>query len=486
MNDTPTSSPRQKANKNKIRPKLKPIISPDEDDDEGLGYGEWAPSPLKPRPEILETDCSSGEDEKKDEGITHDLVSVGLSRKIKKIRPKLQPVSIARSRPTESQCSFDNKLQLSENGTYSDKEKSSDNKALNNGVRSLEAANSNSEIISNESLRWLRAKVWKGLVVLLCIVIACEVLSIAIITKVRLSHVELSISDKEPFIALVQETGEKDKVSNMELLELKEEEADLTMDILLSSEETVLTVTLVNDEQYDTKDESQGELESQLNVELNLVKLEEDATDDGKQPEIESLSPLRENFESNDDEQPAAQIKAHSFDSDTQFKIVSLSPSDEVSDGFAEESHDNEHPDIVETSDCSKLEADENFSPLEEVTQSDAKSGLDPSRDEVIGEESDTNELADTDLVDVVVEDSDNGIHDLMTPSEEYESKSSASMEEVLVSDKQPVANNIHDASTPSKEPEPLENEPAKTELVEEKTKLEDVPEGSPSLDDVA
>ena len=170
MNDTPTSSPRQKANKNKIRPKLKPIISPDEDDDEGLGYGEWAPSPLKPRPEILETDCSSGEDEKKDEGITHDLVSVGLSRKIKKIRPKLQPVAIARSRPTESQCSFDNKLQLSENGTYSDKEKSSDNKALNNGVRSLEAANSNSEIISNESLRWLRAKVWKGLVVLLCIV----------------------------------------------------------------------------------------------------------------------------------------------------------------------------------------------------------------------------------------------------------------------------------------------------------------------------
>ena len=484
MNDTPTSSPRQKANKNKIRPKLKPIISPDEDDDEGLGYGEWAPSPLKPRPEILETDCSSGEDEKKDEGITHDLVSVGLSRKIKKIRPKLQPVSIARSRPTESQCSFDNKLQLSENGTYSDKEKSSDNKALNNGVRTLEAANSNSEIISNESLRWLRAKVWKGLVVLLCIVIACEVSSIAIITKVRLSHVELSISDKEPFIALVQETGENDKVSNMELVELKEEEADLTMDILLSSEETVLTVTLVNDEQYDTKDESQGELESQLNVELNLVKLEEDATDDGKQPEIESLSPLRENFESNDDEQPAAKIKAHSFDTDTQFEIVSLSPSDEVSDGFAEESQDNEHPDIVETSDCSKLEADENFSPLEEVTQSDAKSGLDPSRDEVIGEESDTNELADTDLVDVVVEDSDNGIHDLMTPSEEYESKSSASMEEVLVSDKQPVANNIHDASTPSKEPEPLENEPAKTELVEEKTKSEDVPEGSPSLDD--
>ena len=64
MNDTPASIPRPKAKKNKIRPKLKPIVSLNEEDDECLGYGEWAPSPLKPR-EITENDWSSGDDEKK-------------------------------------------------------------------------------------------------------------------------------------------------------------------------------------------------------------------------------------------------------------------------------------------------------------------------------------------------------------------------------------------------------------------------------------
>ena len=67
MNEiTPITRP-SKVKKSKIRPKLKPIVSPTDDnyDDEGdLGYGEWTPS--KRRQQSPENDTPK-DDEKKDE-----------------------------------------------------------------------------------------------------------------------------------------------------------------------------------------------------------------------------------------------------------------------------------------------------------------------------------------------------------------------------------------------------------------------------------
>jgi hypothetical protein len=494
MNDTPKSSPRPKAKKNKIRPKLKPIVSPNEDDDEGLGYGEWAPvSPLKPR-NVTENNWSGSEEDEKKEEISSVHEALVARDEVKKIRPKLQPVSSekevqtkeeiwseSRSRP-ESQCSFDNKLQLSESNMDVEKVKSSDNKASTNTQHTV---NSNKENISDETRQRLRARISKGLMVLLCVAVSCEVLSIAIITKVRMSHVELSsivnetwVSDNAPIIPAALEQTEADEVlssskedneevPNMELTEIKEDETEPKIESMLSSEEAILPVTsIVNDEQYDAKDE---ESESEVNELPEIMEqLEVDA-------EVEGLSQSEEVHEGfvNDDGQSNAK--------------------DEESESGVNE----------ETSVSNKLEAEEYLSPSEQVTESEtvqivsvtSDEALDANRtpdlsDEGLGDEPDANDLTDIDLVEVAVEDSENGTQPepelVITPSEEAtEEYVSTSVEE----DKQPVANDNNDASTPAEEPESVENEHAKIELIETETTLEDgseqhEPEGSPSLDD--
>jgi len=319
MNETPTTSPRPKAKKNKIRPKLKPIVSTNEDDDEGLGYGEWAPSPLKPRQAPENNWSGSEEDEKKDEDTTIHV--------IKKSSPKVQPVSSeeeevtkeverpesrldARSNPTQSKRGFDNKLQLSESSTDQE-EKISDNRASNIAIHTQQAANSSIEnILLDESLQWLRSRLWKGLIVLLFIATSCEVFSIAIITKVRLYHVEQS------GIATIEETGadevlslskdENNEVPNVELIEVEDEAAEPAISKVPLTEEAMLpVVSVVNDEQSDTKEEGQA---NGL-PEIELVKLEEDATGDDNHTAIEvdlSSEEVHEGLESND-EQPSAQ-----------------------------------------------------------------------------------------------------------------------------------------------------------------------------------
>ena len=403
MNDTPTPIPRPKAKKNKIRPKLKPIVSTNEDDDEGLGYGEWAPSPLKPRQTPENNWSGSEEDEKKEDDAIQE---------IKRISPKLQPASsekeeevtkeevqpetrldeVSTSRPTQSQRCFDNKLQLSESHTDGEIEEASDKRASNTVTRTHQAAIPNVEnILLDGNLQMLRSRIWKGLILLLCIIISCELLSIAIIARVRLSYAELSsdvneawVPEKEP---TMKDSGadevswssreEKEEVINVEQVEIEdveeesdddddnEEEAEPATDNVQSSE-----AEIVNEEHYDTK-EGGSTIELQQN---ELVKVTEDAAEGGEQPEIEvSMSPEeeRESSESSD-KQPSAQ------------------------------------EDKASASDFS-LETEENFSISEEVTvsdvqimtvsiideQLDANSALNLSANEASGDELDANERAE-------------------------------------------------------------------------------------------
>ncbi len=326
MNDTPTPTPRQKSKKNKIRPKLKPIVSTHEDDDDGvLGYGEWAPSPLKPRQTPENNNWSGSEEDEKKEGDTID--------EINKMSPKCQPASttereltkeeevqsnarldeVVTSRPTQSQRCFDNKLQLSESNTDGEIEKVSNTSTSSTNTYAQQAEVSDIEnILSDGNLQMLRSRIWKGFILLLCIAISCEVLSIAIIAKVRLSHhVELSsdeneawVPDKEPTIEetgvdeVLQSSGEeKDQLPNMERVELEEgneyDEAELGID-------STSEAAVVNEEQYDTNNDGGSAIEVQDN---ELLKLNEEATESDEQPIKTSSS---ESSEDND-EQPSTQ-----------------------------------------------------------------------------------------------------------------------------------------------------------------------------------
>jgi len=443
MNETPTTSPRPKAKKNKIRPKLKPIVSTNEDDDEGLGYGEWAPSPLKPRQAPENNWSGSEEDEKKDEDTTIHV--------IKKPSPKVQPVSSeeeevtkevvrpesrldARSNPTQSKRGFDNKLQLSESSNDGEEEKNSDNRASNNDIHTQQAANSSIEnILLDESLQWLRSRFWKGFIVLLFIATSCEVLSIAIITKVRLSHVELSFnvngasSDKESGIAAIEDTGvgevlslskdENDEVPNVELIEVEDEAAEPTIskENMLPSEEGMLPVVLaVNDEQSDTKEEGQA---NEL-PEIELVKLEEDATGDDEHTVSEvdlSSEEVREGLESND-EQPSAQeddeseagMDEQSSDSSELEAEDNLPLSEEVRERL--ESNDVHHgtkkdeeseggANGLPETDSDNLEAEERVLPSDEVHEGYERNDEQPIAKDDEGSESlaGANELPETD-----------------------------------------------------------------------------------------
>ncbi len=352
-NNTPTSSPQPESKKKlKIRPKLKPIISTDEgddDDDNGLGYGEWAPSP-KPSPIKLRQMSESGseEDEKKVEdaicairSISSKFLQPPLITSSEKEEEEIQPdarldneVVTSSSRPItqNKRCGFDNKLQqFFENNTSG--EKVSDNRAST--TTNATTHTSQEKLIEEEvALQWLWSRIWKGILLLLCIALCCEVLSVAIIAKMSLSHnVELSSSNIGEALpskevasnnatmdedvageVLWSSREENEDVLDMQLAGIEEEESveTATEDILPSDDATMSTSLVVDDEQYTEEDEGSVNGLNELvkleedatgdgkQPEIELVKLEEDATEDGKQPEIEISSSTEEERETHE------------------------------------------------------------------------------------------------------------------------------------------------------------------------------------------
>ncbi len=198
MNETTPTRP-SKVKKSKIRPKLKPIVSPaDNYDDEGeLGYGEWTPS--KRRQQSPENDTPK-DDEKKDERCdTLKLQSESSNEEIRTdnaMSNASDDISL-----TKTQLSFDNKLKLSERG---DMDNEKENRAYDcvsqvNSTQKLNEGNKSKCVDGvwiESTCRLLRSRVWQGFIILLYIAGICEVLCISIVINYRLSHVESSnISD---------------------------------------------------------------------------------------------------------------------------------------------------------------------------------------------------------------------------------------------------------------------------------------------------
>jgi hypothetical protein len=255
-----------------------------------------------------------------------------------------------------------------------------------------------------------------------------------------------------------------EEVPNMELteIELDEEEAELTIESMLLSEEKNMPVTaIVTDEQYDAKDE---ESESEVKELPEIMNKFEEVN--------EGMSQLEEVHEvlENDDDKPNAN------DEETEIGV-------------------NE-----ETSDSSQLEAEDYFSRSDEKSESETVQIVLVTSDEAIDlntildlegleSESDDNELTDIDLLDVAVEHSDHGNQPelVIAPSEEATEKyeiESTTVEE----DEQPVTNDNTDLLTTSTA-EAVENEHAIIKLFEMETTSEDgsvqhEPEGSLLLDD--
>ena len=206
MNDTHTP-PKKKG---KIRPKLKPIVSPNEDDDEGgLGFGDWTPS----KRQVHDDELSSTEDQKILFERCH--ASVGSGSHIRTLYPitnkkeeeqgleqvgemadKAISIESESNRlngfdrpPTEIQRNFDNKLQLYENNTDSKKGNCF-------GDRSLKVAPQS--ILSGCSIRKqsMSGLLYSGLIAILCMTVVCEVVCLAIVIRFRLSHLELSSNNK--------------------------------------------------------------------------------------------------------------------------------------------------------------------------------------------------------------------------------------------------------------------------------------------------
>ena len=254
--------------------------------------------------------------------------------------------------------------------------------------------------------------------------------------------------------------------------------------VLPPSEEVTVNEDLDANSALGPSDDEGFRDESDANevAETYLVEVVVDDSTDNEQPEVvitpsvEAAEEVREGFES-DDEQPDAR-------------------EDEQSEADVDE----------QASDSSELEAEEYSSPPEEVTESDTIqalpvtidgdidtfSALHPLVDEKLVDESDANEAAETDLVEVeiTVEDSDNDEQPelVVTPSEEADAEKESeivSVEEVSASDEQHVAN-IDDAVMTSEEPESDEKEHAtiETEMTSEDGSDQHEAEGSPSLDD--
>lgn len=406
--NTPTTSPQPKAKKKlKIRPKLKPIVSTDEgDEDEGLGYGEWAPSP-KPSPIKPRQISESGSEE--DDAI-HAIQKISsnflqpppttTSSEMEEKEEIIQPEARvdndvgASSRPiTQSKRDFDNKLQFFENNTGGEKvKKVSDNRAsTTNATTHTQQQQKGTE--AEVALEWCWSRIWKGSLVLFCIAICCEVLSIAIIIKMSLSHnVGISSDIGEEALlwnkeltsnnATIDENiagevlwssrEENEEVPVIELLGIEgKESVERTIENILPPEEATMSVISVADDgQYIKKDEG-----SSVNGLNELVVLEEDATEDDTHPEIEiSLSPEEEReTQARHDEYPCTQEDDGSeSDFDPEVEEHLASP-----EGVAASS-----------------ETTAQIVPVTNDEDIDSNSTLEVAYDEVSGDESNANEQA--------------------------------------------------------------------------------------------
>jgi len=409
MNVTPTTSPRPKARKNKIRPKLKPIVSTNEDDDEGLGYGEWAPSPLKPSRQISKNNNWSGseeeeedekEDEARDEDTMHAIQNIS-SKLLHSATTNEKEEEIELDEATQSKRnSFDNKLQLSESNTVDDeKVKVSDNRASNNAIHTPQKGTDEVDL----QLQLLWSRIWKGTMLLLCIAIFCEVLSIAIITKMRLSHVELSsnisesLSSNEELISanvtmdenvtgevlLWSSREENEEVPDiMEVAGIEEESIEPTIENKVPSEEEIVPATSVAvDVQYNKKDEG---IVNGL-PENELAKLEEDVTEDSTQPASEVSSSPEDEIETHENEYPSTQEEEGS-ESGANEKASECDP------------EADEH--MTSSEEVTTSEATERTVPVTNDEDLDANNTLEVAHDEVADDESSANEQAGIRLIE--------------------------------------------------------------------------------------
>lgn len=187
MNEITPTRP-SKVKKSKIRPKLKPIVSPTDDnyDDEGfgLGYGEWTPS--KRRQQSPENDTPK-DDEKKDERCDTLKLQSESNEEIRTdnaISNASDDISL-----TKTQLSFDNKLKLSERDVTDNEKENRANECVSQVTYSQKNLNEGNKskcmdgvwIESTSSL--LRSRVRQGFIILLCIAAICEVLRISIVIK---------------------------------------------------------------------------------------------------------------------------------------------------------------------------------------------------------------------------------------------------------------------------------------------------------------
>lgn len=220
MNEITPTRP-SKVKKSKIRPKLKPIVSPTDDnyDDEGeLGYGEWTPS--KRRQQSPENDTPK-DDEKKDERC--DTLKLELqSESNEEIRTD-NAISNASDdiSLTKTQLSFDNKLKLSERGDIGNEKDNRANECVSQVTYSQKKLNEGNKskcmngVWIESTCSLLRSRVWQGFIILLCIAAICEVLCISIVIKCRLSHVESSnISDTSALEKELSYVDYKEESSN--------------------------------------------------------------------------------------------------------------------------------------------------------------------------------------------------------------------------------------------------------------------------------
>ena len=197
MNEITPTRP-SKVKKSKIRPKLKPIVSPTDDnyDDEGeLGYGEWTPS--KRRQQSPENDFPK-DDEKKDERCDTLKLQSESNEEIRTDNA-MSNASDDNISLTKTQLSFDNKLKLSERGDMDNEKENRANDCVSQATYSQKKLNvgNKSKCVNgvwiDSTCSLLRSRVWQGFIILLCIAAICEVLCISIVIKYRLSHVESSI-----------------------------------------------------------------------------------------------------------------------------------------------------------------------------------------------------------------------------------------------------------------------------------------------------
>ena len=192
MNEITPTRP-SKVKKSKIRPKLKPIVSPTDDnyDDEGeLGYGDWTPS--KRRQQSPENGTPK-DDEKKDERC--DTLKLQSESSNKEIRTDNAMSNASDNISlTKSQLSFDNKLMLSESDDMDNEKDNRANECVSQVTYSLKKLNDGNKskcvdgVWIESTCSLLRSRVWQGFIILLCIAGICEVLCISIVIKYRLSH----------------------------------------------------------------------------------------------------------------------------------------------------------------------------------------------------------------------------------------------------------------------------------------------------------